>query len=205
MISSVKHIILVRHGETTSNRDGFVLGQSDAPLTDKGRAIIPILAISLKSEQIEKIFSSPLGRAVSTAEIYSEILGLEFQTTEAMAELSAGQWESRPRSEVLGEKLRIRTNWTEKPPGGESYEDGESRVEAFIHQLRNELESQRILIVGHAAVNQVFLKLWLKLEHEQAMRIAFPHDISYFLDSRESLFHRRINYGKRPGLLFDTI
>ena len=106
--------------------------------------------------------------------------------------------------EVLGDKPRIRTNWTEKPPGGESYENGESRVGAFIQYLRDEVSSQRILIVGHAAINQVFLKIWLKLEPEQAIRTAFPHDIFYFFDSQGMVSHQRINGEQKTGLYLNT-
>ena len=121
-----------------------------------------------------------------------------------MAELSAGQWESKPRNTVLADKPKIRTNWTEKPPGGESYEDGESRVEAFIQKLHNEESSQRILIVGHAAVNQVFLKIWLKLEPEKALQIEIPHDTLYYIDSHGRVSYQRMNGEKSPGLLLNT-
>ena len=41
-----------------------------------------------------------------------------------------------------------------------------------------------ILVVGHAAVNRVFLKIWLNLSPEQAMRIQFSHDTLYYINQR---------------------
>ncbi|MGZ6276850.1 MAG: histidine phosphatase family protein, partial [Syntrophales bacterium] len=59
-------LILVRHGETQSNRENRVQGTTDMELSDYGRMQAHKLAESLKGEPIERIVSSPLRRAYET-------------------------------------------------------------------------------------------------------------------------------------------
>lgn len=199
-MAGVKQIILVRHGETLSNRDGHVLGQSDAPLTAKGESTARDLARVMQSYDIRAILCSPLGRATATAKIYANRLGASIQAVEAMAELSAGDLEGRLRKEALGDRPRIRSYWTDTPPGGESYAAGERRVGAFIAELKSRTDLEEILIVGHAAVNMVFLKLWLKLSPKEALKTDFPHDLYYRLDDRGAVSHGRLSDVMKQGL-----
>lgn len=139
------------------------------------------MAESMATEGVGVVFSSPLGRAMLTAEIYAGRMGVPLFPRDAMAELSAGDWEARLRSEVLERPDMIRRAWSDRPPGGESYSDGERRVQPFIDELRAVEEWRRILVVGHGAVNRVFLKLWLGLEPDEAMGLPFGHGEVYRL------------------------
>ncbi len=79
-----------------------------------------------------------------------------------MCELKCGRWEGRKRREVLSGEI-MRATWHDRPPGGESYSDAEVRVGSFIRELNSSDYSDSILVVGHAGINRVFLKLWLGL------------------------------------------
>lgn len=179
------------------------MGRSDSSLTEEGIRTSRELARMLASEGIAAIFSSPLGRAVFSAGIYAETHGLPVQVREGMAELSCGDWEGRPRSSATHNAWNLRETWRQRPPGGESYEDSEPRVAAFIREIGLEKISPVVLVVGHAGVNRVFLKLWLELTEEQAMRIMFPHEIVYMLDGRTGVRARSATGEEFSGLLLD--
>jgi broad specificity phosphatase PhoE len=174
-------LILARHGQTVSNRDGLIMGRSDSPLTEEGLNAAEEVARMLAAEAIATVFVSPLGRAVTSARIYTRGLH-ELQIRDAMAELSCGQWEGRVRREVTLPGKVLRQTWDFRPPGGESYLDGEARVRPFVEELRTRTGDGIVLVVAHASVNRVFLKLWLELETGHAERIVSPHDTVYLLD-----------------------
>lgn len=176
-------IILARHGETVSNSKGLILGQSDSPLSERGTSESHEIAQLIRLHNIDAVFSSALGRAISSAKIYVGNATLPIFARSEIAELSCGSWEGTPRKEKTDDTLTIRKSWSDKPPGGESYGDGEIRVSRFIDELLSSDPSRRILIVGHGSLNRVFLKLWLNLTADHAMRIRCPHNLIYVIQS----------------------
>ena len=60
---------LVRHGETTANRDGILQGHSDYELTDKGRIGASLTGRYLSKVHFDHVYVSDLGRAVKTADL----------------------------------------------------------------------------------------------------------------------------------------
>jgi len=196
-----KRVILARHGETFFNKNGFVMGRSDSPLTEQGIRTSKELARILILEGIAAIYSSPLGRAVFSASIYAEALGLPVNVRDGMAELSCGQWEGTPRSSVTSHAWKLRETWQQKPPGGESYQDAGVRVAEVIREIRADSDSAASLVVGHAGVNRVFLKLWLELSEEVAIGIMFPHDVVYILEGGDNVRVRSASGEEFSGLL----
>ncbi len=200
---SRKRLILARHGETVANRDGLIIGQCDSPLTAKGIATARELARALKGDDISTIFSSSLGRALSTARIYAELLLVPILVRQSLAELSFGEWEGRPRLLIGDGRAALRRTWIDRPPGGESYQDADDRVSGLIREIESEGKGQTVLVVGHAGVNRVFLKLWLTLDPEVAIKILSPHDAVHVLGADGQMLHRWSTGSESPGLLLD--
>ena len=106
-------LILVRHGETDLNRDGRILGLTDAPLNATGRAQARAVAAPLTAELPFKMYTSPLARALETAQIVADAprhrllraacLRLARPTRAAHANTRTGSWQPvvdvRPCSE----------------------------------------------------------------------------------------------------------
>lgn len=197
-----KKIVLARHGQTIFNRDGFIMGRSDSTLTPEGISTAKQVARLIEEQKIRTVFCSSLGRARRSTDIYTERMSLPILVREAMAELSCGEWEGKPRSEVGDGVELIRKNWLDRPPGGESYSDGEARVAPFIQEITSENIQYPILVVGHASVNRVFLKLWLRLDPERILRINSPHDTIYVIEGRHKVIARSVNGLESEGLLF---
>jgi broad specificity phosphatase PhoE len=201
--SSPTTVILARHGMTVSNRDGFVMGRTDSPLTREGIDKIGSMAGVLAQENLSAIYSSPLGRAAYTAAVYSCRLAVPLYFRQGMAELSCGLWERRSRADIKQTSTLLRKTWVEQPPEGECYRDAEIRVGAFIEEICALNQPRGILIVGHASVNRVFLKLWLGLDPEAAILIHSPHDAVYVLDARHPVRHKRSDGSEGEGLLWE--
>lgn len=60
-------LYITRHGETSWNAENRVLGRSDVPVNEKGRAQAMELAEKIESLSVDVIFTSPLSRAKDTA------------------------------------------------------------------------------------------------------------------------------------------
>jgi broad specificity phosphatase PhoE len=177
-----KKIVLARHGQTVGNRDSLVLGRSNSPLTDEGLDCARRVAGILKSEGVQMIFSSSLERALTTAQTFGRELDLPVSPRDDLVELSCGLWEGLPRNSVTKDVFSIRYSWDFRPPEGESYADGERRLERFVSELDGDELPENILVVGHASINRVFLKMILDLPKEEAMLVSMPHDHIYVID-----------------------
>jgi broad specificity phosphatase PhoE len=178
-------VILARHGETVANRQGIVLGWQDSPLTPEGKAMVQNLARLLPASPSGMIVSSPLGRAVTSAGIFASHTGWPVRIVDELAEISAGQWEGHPRREIMPDRTYLRSSWDEAPPDGESYRDTEIRVATAIEKINAISHHDPILIVGHAAVNRVILKIWQALQPEEAMKLQFSHTVLYNISDNE--------------------
>ncbi len=204
MNDSTGRLILARHGETHSNRNGFIMGRSDSPLTPEGVLMVRGVSQLLKAERVRAIFSSILGRAAFTAAIHSEVLGVPVHFRDDLAELSCGTWEGRSRLAVRGEGRLLRSSWTERPPGGESYQDAEIRARRLVQEVATAGIPDTVLLVSHASVSRVYLKIILGLDVERAIRIRFPHDTVYLLERDRTVRSRSIDGLPTAGLLWEA-
>lgn len=102
----MKKLYLVRHGQSVLNVKGNIAGTTETPLTDEGRAQAKATGIAMKEANIHPTFivSSPLSRAVETAEIIAKQLGIDPKTIHQnalFAERHYGELENKPWSPDL--------------------------------------------------------------------------------------------------------
>lgn len=125
-------LLLVRHGESTANVGGLLLGRADVPLTERGRA--EAVALRDRVAGATTLVTSPLQRAVATA----EALGLDapVEVDPRWVELDYGAHEGAPPGD-LPEQLwrRWRADPAYRPPGGESLADVGARVRGACEEL----------------------------------------------------------------------
>ncbi len=93
-------VVVWRHGQTDYNRDGRVQGRVDIPLNDDGLAQAAQAAQNLAALGPAAIFSSPLSRALQTAQALSDLTGAEVRTRQDLVERSFGAWEGKTRQEI---------------------------------------------------------------------------------------------------------
>ena len=134
-------LILVRHGETHWNKDGLVQGgDSDIELNDTGLEQAGKIAAFLKNEPIIAILSSPLQRAVATAEVIASQHQLSVEIDQGLKELKVGDLEGIPISNLRTTFSRFLLQWWQdgeamKLPNGESLVELQQRAWKVIEGL----------------------------------------------------------------------
>ncbi len=130
-------LILTRHGEAAPS-DIMLGGQLDVPLTPDGRHEAEALARRLADVRIDRIISSPMLRALETAQTVAT--GRRVEVDERLRELDYGRWEGLVYDEIEARDPDLRARWDHDPgsthsPGGESGEDVAARALSFLVEL----------------------------------------------------------------------
>jgi broad specificity phosphatase PhoE len=134
-------LILVRHGESTGNAAGLLLGRIDAPLTERGLAQAKTLGGSLSG--VTRVISSPLERARDTAAALD--LGLPIEIDDRWVELDYGEFDGQPLGSVPSEVWkRWRSDPHYRPSGGETLAEAGVRVRSACEELFADGESTDI-------------------------------------------------------------
>lgn len=166
-------VLLTRHGHTDRSTPEQYLGQRiHASLTDSGRSDAMKLADRLQNVPIDRIISSPLGRAVETAQIVAagSIAHAPVETDERLTELDYGAWEGLTVEEIDRRFPGERQLYEENPAihevgGGESGLEVAARVGAFVEDLtlwwETEAGDPTCLLVGHSSLNRILLAVLL--------------------------------------------
>jgi ribonuclease H / adenosylcobalamin/alpha-ribazole phosphatase len=145
--------LLLRHGQTPLSVQKRYAGRSDVPLTETGVGQAAAAAKRLASAGIGVIVTSPLLRAVRTAQEVAEVTGAPVVTDEGFRETDFGAWEGLTFVEVRQRWPAEMTAWLADPavapPGGESLAEVSARVTEALHRVLAGRERQTILIVSH--------------------------------------------------------
>lgn len=145
----------MRHGQTGWNRDKRLQGQTDIELSDHGRDMARQWAASLADNEFHCILSSTLLRAVETAEIINETLGLPLHTDARLIEQDWGAWTGLTKAEMQANRNQVRKQ--EKcgfgftPPEGESRDDMLMRACDALLEF-SEAHEGKVLVVTHNGV-----------------------------------------------------
>lgn len=100
MISSQQKttIILIRHGECEGNREGLFRGRWDFPLNENGKLQAQAIAKEISANfKLDRIYSSPLSRALETARSISKATGAQIEIRNGFNNISLGSWEGKPK------------------------------------------------------------------------------------------------------------
>lgn len=133
-------LILVRHGQTLWNRDQRAQGVTDIELSNRGRAQVGSLARSLRNERIDTIISSPLKRAVQTAEAINLFHNLPIERENDLIELNMGDFEGIVFQDMQKNHGDFLKRWMSDPasiamPGGESIVELQKRVWGVVERI----------------------------------------------------------------------
>ena len=147
-------LILVRHGQTDWNREYRVQGQSDMPLNRTGLAQAEAIAMALKAEPIEAIYSSPLKRAYQTAKAIRQIHPVEIITNEGLKELDVGEVDGLYYPSLKTETPEFFAAWMADPgsvrwPGGETLPELQHRVWNAVQEITSNDHSGSVVITSH--------------------------------------------------------
>lgn len=154
-------LILIRHGETTWNREERIQGQRDAPLNALGRAQAASTARHLVEvgllRDVSVIHSSDLSRALDTARAIVALTGLPLMVNASLRERHFGELEGVTYAEwraADAESLRrFRAGDPDYgPPGGETARDFLARCVAAIEHVVATSDAEAVAVVTHGGV-----------------------------------------------------
>lgn len=155
------NIYLIRHGETAWNADNNrYCGRTDIPLTEKGLKQAETVRQQLAGIKWDGVFSSPLQRAHTTAQIAS---GTTVVKDDRLIEADFGMWEGKTKEEFLAENAQLWTNWMNDPAKNRAGGTGETgaeivqRVDDFFQSLQKQYSSGNFLVAAHNGVNRLYL------------------------------------------------
>lgn len=162
-------IAFVRHGETPPNRDGLLLGRSDAALTARGRTQAELLARTLAGLGVAHVLSSPLRRACDTAAPIASACGVAVEVDDRLVEIDYGEWEGQPLAGLDREVVdRWRGDAGFAPPGGESLDVVAGRMASFCDEW---LDERVVVAVSHVSPIKAAVTWTLDVSPELAWRM----------------------------------
>lgn len=150
-------VIFARHGESTANTlHIFSNNAHEHPLTEKGQAQALDLAARLKGVPITAVYSSRILRAVETAGIVCQQLGLTFTVTDALREFDFGDFEGASDQQHWDEFSQLWEAWfrygqaEKNVGGGENLLQIRQRMKSFLALLRKTHQpDDTILCISH--------------------------------------------------------
>ena len=143
-------MLLVRHGQSEWNADGRWQGRADPPLTDLGR--LQAFHAAARVGAVDVICASPLVRALHTARIISEQIGVGPVVVEPdLAERDAGEWQGLTRPQIE-EAWPGYLDSGHRPPGYEGHDRLLVRAHAALDRIVAEYAGADILVITHGGL-----------------------------------------------------
>lgn len=170
-------LIITRHGETEENKAGILQGQTvHGILSEEGIMQAKKLALRLKDEKIDYVYSSDLGRAKDTAlEIMKFHKEVPIEFVEEVRERNLGEFEGKSKKEVGWDKPEFNTKEFNvnriEPIEGEAKELLYERARKFIHKIIKLHKKETVLIVAHGGINLAFLAVIMDKPVEEILSL----------------------------------
>ena len=172
----------VRHGESDANVLGVISNRGSIHgLTERGRRQVEALAPDLQGAGVQRMYTSPLLRAIETAGILAKALEVEVEVTDALREFDCGIAEGRSDSAAWALHQEVMESWLQhgqldaRITDGESFSDIEGRFVPFVEGLMGpQREAESVMLVGHGGLYQCMLPLVIE-NLERGAELGFPN------------------------------
>ena len=168
-------IILVRHGETEWNVEEVFRGRIDIELNDTGIKQAELLAGYLRDIKIDAIYSSPLKRALKTAEIIASYHKLAVEIAPGLIDFNYGKLQGLAHQQVKDKYKELYAEWINSPdkvkmPTGESLNDVRKRATGVVAEVIAKYKGT-VVLVSHRVVNKVLICALLGLDNSHFWNI----------------------------------
>lgn len=169
----VTRIIAVRHGETAWNVDTRIQGQLDIGLNDRGLWQAERVGKALAEEAIDRIYSSDLQRAHTTAQAIARhaahASAREVQLHTGLRERGFGTFEGETWADIAEKWPDESRRWKQRdphfaPPGGETPTQLLARVQATVDDIASRHPGEHIVLVAHGGVMDMLYRLATRQE-----------------------------------------
>jgi probable phosphoglycerate mutase len=182
--------LLLRHGQTPLSIEKRFSGTGDPTLTEVGLAQAAAAAKRLARSAAEAVVSSPLQRAIQTAEPVAAALGVPLEVDEGLRETDFGDWEGYTFAEVKKKWPNELDAWLAStavaPPYGESFDDTATRVRQARDRILSRYGGQTVVVVSHVTPIKTLLRMALDAPATALFRIhldlACVSEVQWFAD-----------------------
>ncbi len=150
-------VVLVRHGETDWNKVDRIQGWTDVPLNSEGVKQADRTAKKLSRLKIAAFYSSPLSRALKTAEKIADKNKKQVTIVDDFIEINQGLWEGLLVDEAKKQFPSLYQKWQNNPydtcpPGGESVKHLATRVLPAFERIKADHQDETVCVVTHKMV-----------------------------------------------------
>ena len=150
--TSRTRLVLIRHGATEHSAEARFSGRNELPLDELGREQAERLA-ARDFGTVAAVATSPLRRAVDTAEVIAKRVGLPVVVLDDLVETDFGVWEGLTFAEAMAADPDVIRRWQGSPdiapPGGESFAAVGARVARARAELTSTYPDSTVLVVTH--------------------------------------------------------
>lgn len=159
---TLETLLFIRHGQTDYNKQRRMQGTLPVPLNDEGLAQARCLAGYLAASDIGAIYTSPMTRALQTAQILAERLGQLPVQDARLGEIAFGCFEGMTTAEAVAQYPQAQRRWQSgflayRVPGGESRLDAQRRMRAAWDDILRADAAPTVAVVGHSSAIAIFL------------------------------------------------
>jgi broad specificity phosphatase PhoE len=168
-------IVLVRHGETEWNVGEVFRGRIDVELNETGLKHAGLLAAYLSIWKIDAVYSSPLKRALKTAEVIARYHQLDVQVAPGLIDFDYGEWQGLSHQEVKDKYRELYAAWLKHPQqvkmvDGDSLDEVRKRAMEVLEGVIAKYEGS-VVLVSHRVVNKVLICALLGLDNSHFWNI----------------------------------
>ena len=148
-------IIFLRHGQAKNNTERILAGRTlGIPLTEVGIKQAKSIAKYLKSLKIDTIYSSPIERALTTADIIAKNNSIEYKIDNRLIEIDMGKFTGMPYDEIFATHgnvfLKFYEGETEIAHNGvETFTEVKKRVLDMVDYVIKQHTNENVLLVTH--------------------------------------------------------
>ena len=162
-------LMLIRHGNTAWNVDEIFRGRADVELNESGIKQAELLAKYLEDVPLEVVYSSPLKRALKTAEIIAGPRGVGVRPSQELIDFDYGEWQGISHDTVKDRYRALYEKWLTKPhlvkiTKGESLNDVKKRAVSLVNQVTSRHQGI-VALVSHRVILKVIICTLLGLDN----------------------------------------
>ncbi len=170
-------LVVIRHGRTEWNRVERFRGRADIELDEVGMKQAEATAGRIAEWQVSAIYSSPLRRALATAEVLARRFDLEVKSLPGIIDIDYGEWQGLSPDEAAARDDGLYSRWLKSPhkvkfPGGESLAGVRKRAASAVDGLITQHPKETIALVSHKVVCQILILSLLGVDNSHFWQIA---------------------------------
>jgi len=197
-------IVFVRHGQTDLNRSGCIQGSStNEILNGVGREEAEKAGSNFNSKKFDVIYSSPLKRALETAEIFTHDRN-DIIIDDRLKEIDFGEWDGQPVAKIekkypdaIDSWGQVGQSYIKYAPNGETFEELNQRCGQFLRDMADRYPNSKILVFCHGTLIRMMAAHYLtngNMNNFETIRNCALVKFNYHNRSPRMVYYNKVLY-----------